>query len=279
MSSDEEDYMSDAFLLGCETVRPGLVPDRIAKQYKKEEEHRLKNLKSKTKPLQEQEKEHRDEGLNKELSSSNKGFALLQKMGYKKGMGLGKAESGRSEPVPVEIKTGRGGLGRDTALKRQQEFLAKHREDYQRKRIKQEEEDRGDFRQRMRNKFAERETESDLHKSRKACEQLDKTKGVEEPIEIWYWPIYKTAQDSDEDDESSDDDDDDDDDNDDDDDDEKDKEEVEEPGSDLTAAEKLEELTAYLRKNYFYCIWCGTAYDDEGDLHDNCPGDDAEVHR
>ena len=37
------------------------------------------------------EAEKRDEGLNKSLDSSNKGFALLQKMGYKPGAGIGKS--------------------------------------------------------------------------------------------------------------------------------------------------------------------------------------------
>lgn len=27
------------------------------------------------------------------------------------------------------------------------------------------------------------------------------------------------------------------------------------------ASEKLQILTAYLREEYLYCIWCGTAYD------------------
>ncbi|XP_070576474.1 G patch domain-containing protein 11-like [Ptychodera flava] len=262
MSSDEEDYMSDSFLLKCESVRPGLVPDKIAKQYKKENAIKEKNLKSKTKPLKVKEKEHLEEGLNKELSSNNKGFALLQKMGYKKGMGLGKEESGRSEPVPLEIKTGRGGLGRETAVKRQQAVSERLQQELMRKRMKREELDRGDFLQRMSEKFADRETEKDLHKSRKACEQLDRAKDVEQPDVAWFWPIYKTPK-SDESEEEG----------------EDAEEEEEEPGSDLTVSEKLQELTTYLRKTHYYCIWCGTAYNDCNDLLANCPGDDAEAHR
>lgn len=37
------------------------------------------------------EAEKRDEGLGKSLDASNKGFALLQKMGYKPGEGIGKS--------------------------------------------------------------------------------------------------------------------------------------------------------------------------------------------
>jgi len=35
-------------------------------------------------------KEEREKGLNVALTSDNKGFSLLQKMGYKPGMALGK---------------------------------------------------------------------------------------------------------------------------------------------------------------------------------------------
>ena len=37
------------------------------------------------------EAEKREEGLNKSLDATNKGFALLQKMGYKPGDGIGKS--------------------------------------------------------------------------------------------------------------------------------------------------------------------------------------------
>ena len=37
------------------------------------------------------EAEKREEGLSKSLDVTNKGFALLQKMGYKPGDGIGKS--------------------------------------------------------------------------------------------------------------------------------------------------------------------------------------------
>ena len=40
--------------------------------------------------MKEMEKEKRDEKLNTALDSSNKGFAMLAKMGFKEGSGLGK---------------------------------------------------------------------------------------------------------------------------------------------------------------------------------------------
>lgn len=46
-----------------------------------------------------------------QLERSNKGFALLEKMGWKEGEGLGKDRSGRTEPLRPERRGGRSGLG------------------------------------------------------------------------------------------------------------------------------------------------------------------------
>ena len=85
------------------------------------------------------EAELRQKGLSTELDDSNKGFAMLQKMGYKKGAkrqsspiyvsqhsGLSTGENlGKNgsegtvvqEPIPFEVKNNRSGLGRETLLK------------------------------------------------------------------------------------------------------------------------------------------------------------------
>jgi len=87
---DEEDYMSDKFLLGTAQSAPGLAPDKIARKYKREMKHKELNERNKVKPMRVRESEHREQGLASALDSSNKGFAMLQKMGFKHGMGLGK---------------------------------------------------------------------------------------------------------------------------------------------------------------------------------------------
>lgn len=51
------------------------------------------------------------------ISESNIGFKLLKQMGYKPGSGLGKEESGRAEPVGLEIRRSRGGIGRKSQLR------------------------------------------------------------------------------------------------------------------------------------------------------------------
>jgi len=47
-------------------------------------------LLNKTPSMKELEEQRRQEGLEKAIDSSNKGFSLLQKMGYKPGLGIGK---------------------------------------------------------------------------------------------------------------------------------------------------------------------------------------------
>uniref|UniRef100_A0A2D4J525 DUF4187 domain-containing protein n=1 Tax=Micrurus lemniscatus lemniscatus TaxID=129467 RepID=A0A2D4J525_MICLE len=102
---------------------------------------------------------------------------------------------------------------------------------------------------RLKTKQEQLQVKRDLEKSQKACQQLDTQKGLEVPQEVWYWLKPKTEEDEDE-----------------------EKEEEEEEEGELNESEKLINLTTYLREEYLYCIWCGTAYQDQEDLSSNCPG-------
>lgn len=72
-------------------MKPGVnMVRRVKEAIKKEEQHKEKNIKNRQKTFKEQEKESREAALQSSISNENKGFALLQKMGYKAGQGLGK---------------------------------------------------------------------------------------------------------------------------------------------------------------------------------------------
>lgn len=173
------------------------------------------------------------------------------KMGYKPGQGIGKSQSGMTEPIPVEVKADRQGLGK-TLKKRESR---KHGNPS----AKLDNMDTRDFRSRLAQEKAEQLQRSDLYKSQKVCQELDTKENVEKPEELWFWPESKEEKEADDID-------------DDDDDVEDDTEET------LSTLEKLDILTRYLRKKYFYCIWCGMKFNDEDDLRDDCPGSTRNDH-
>ncbi|KAL6133841.1 hypothetical protein ACLB2K_066074 [Fragaria x ananassa] len=51
------------------------------------------------------------------IPQSNIGFRLLKQMGYTPGTALGKEEAGRAEPVKVNIRRSRAGIGREDPSK------------------------------------------------------------------------------------------------------------------------------------------------------------------
>lgn len=55
--------------------------------------------------------ESREAGLAERLGPSNKGFGMLMRMGYREGEGLGREGEGRTEPVGVQVRRGKEGLG------------------------------------------------------------------------------------------------------------------------------------------------------------------------
>ncbi|KAL6101627.1 gpatch11 [Pungitius sinensis] len=272
MSDEEDDYMSDAFLSKIQDVKPGVSMVRRAKEaMKKETRQKETNTKNRQKTYKEQEKESREAAMENSICNQNKGFALLQKMGYKAGQGLGKSGAGRVDPIPLNIKTDRGGIGMEGVKKRKAEEELEH---YRQKvRAKQQNETKSleDFRSRVRTEREERKIEGDLRRSQRACEQLDSQKSITVPREDWYWPKAETEEEEDDLEEEEDE-------EEEEEEKEKKEEEEEEEIVELTSFDKLQILTSYLRAVHFYCIWCGTTYNDEEDLCSNCPGDTAADH-
>merc|ERR1711962_293 len=277
--SDEEDYMSDAFLAKCipADVRPGLKRTHATQR-----EHQLEkkksecNIKAKTKKSKaELESEKREEGLQKSLDSSNKGFALLAKMGYKPGDSLGKSKTGIVEPIGIEVKNNRGGLGAEKAMKQIQETKAKLRS-ARKKTSNLQPISAADFRASQSKKIKAKQVEGDLFRAQKATRQLDMSKDFTEPIESWFWPkVFQENTDENETD-------------------------LEEPKiKDITNEEQIQDdfdeieeeeeveippdemlkiITEYLRTEYLFCIWCGITFENAEDLNSNCPGNSREDH-
>lgn len=176
-------------------------------------------------------------------------------MGYTPGQGIGKKESGISEPISIDLKTNRLGLGR---APRKKPVVVRNG------RKIEENMSTDDFRGRIAQKKHEQMIEVDLRKSQKSCEQLDNRNGIEKPEEIWYWPVVEKKKDSESEATDSPE--------------EEEDDENDAENHEIPTSEKLEILTKYLRDKYFYCIWCGATYDDEDDLRDNCPGKTRDDH-
>ncbi|XP_071547481.1 G patch domain-containing protein 11-like [Panulirus ornatus] len=250
-SENEIDYMSEEFLAACvgkDDVRPGLLLSHSSKhqvQMEKRKKEKDNEHRARFKPAKVVQKERLEEGLSTAINSSNKGFSMLQKMGYKPGTSLGKQSQGRLEPVPVEMKSDRVGLG-------WQQMIAEHRRKRelrkQQKRDKHSvETDPEKFRARMRSQRQEKFLHHDLMKSQRVCYEMDSKQNLTEPIESWFWPSFEEEEWCEE-------------------------EEEEECDVEYEPEEQLNILTDYLRSTYMYCIWCCTVYDDERDLKQNCPG-------
>ncbi|XP_022195725.1 G patch domain-containing protein 11 [Nilaparvata lugens] len=299
MSSEEEDYMSDAFLTGCvqEDIRPGLVHNRSLKRRYEMDKKKTESddiNKKVFKKAHVVEKELREDGLSQPISEDNKGFKMLQKLGFKPGSGLGKSQEGCKEPIPINVKSDRQGLGRTQAVKELLEKKAAILKERQNKALNVT-----DYRAVLAQEAAQKRAEIDFRKAQKVCQQLDTENGFE-PFEYWYWPVSKSNDNEEEfidedtdahieskqtisvcnedaregggvgggdgiegEEETYDED-----------------EDVEEEDNEdnYTIGEKLEMLTGYLRQTHYYCIWCGTRYEDEQDMDGECPGPTYDEH-
>ncbi|KAJ3179700.1 G patch domain-containing protein 11 [Gaertneriomyces sp. JEL0708] len=257
----DDDYMSDALLGIAQIVdpRPLTYSERRKKQLLEQQK------KGTVKSRREQEKERREAGLTTQLPEDNKGFKLLAKMGYQKGMPIGPsaAEQALTEPIAVVVKNDRLGigLGDDAPAKRL-------RTQAQQRQLDEEmEAAQGDYRTQMNRKYEERKILSDLRKARVACETLDLARGF--PRQDFWLPETKIHED-----------------------DSSEEQRLVSEVSDGEESEKklqsefdvmepnlqLAAVTLYLRAVHYYCIWCGLAYESTEDLSAKCPGETADAH-
>lgn len=86
---------------------------------------------------------------------------MMAKMGYKQGDAIGKSTQGIIEPIGIQIKNDRGGLGREAALQQLKERRAEIRRQKQ-SANKTAEVSVEEFRKRMTQKAGERQLEADL---------------------------------------------------------------------------------------------------------------------
>jgi len=125
----------------------------------------------------------RAEALSKSMftdpttASTNKGLAMMAKMGFKPGVALGSKDNigARTEPIGISMKEDRGGIGLDTEKKR------KFREDVEKegKRVKAEE---GEYRERVRREREEVRLEGMVGAAMRVAERMDGEREEEKDI-------------------------------------------------------------------------------------------------
>ncbi|CAD5224472.1 unnamed protein product [Bursaphelenchus okinawaensis] len=282
MSDSEDDYMSEAILGKTEDVKPGIATSR---EHRRQLEISKREFREPQLKKHELEAHRRHEALNKPVSSENKGFALLAKMGYKPGMSLGKAkeadEERRTEPIGIQIKFGRKGLGHETQEKEHQVERCEAHLKYMAERAKQSDVLAEEFRKKKQEDVATKVVVADIMKSRKACQDLDLREGKSAPEDRYLWPVirevvvdeqeqfqpkrlrydveqkyvykYSTGELA-----------------------------YEEPDFYTMDSEELDfrlnAVTTYLRSHHHYCVWCGCTYESEEDITANCPGSSRTCH-
>ncbi|KAK1386682.1 G-patch domain-containing protein [Heracleum sosnowskyi] len=249
MAEEEDDYLGD--LSRFLPPEPFLPPKHSSKKVSnKTLIPQSSNKKPKTINWQEQRKLKREKqqkvedqltlaNIESAIPETNVGFKMLSKMGYVPGKALGKEGSGISEPVGIEIRRGRGGLGREDP---ETERVRREERRVVRERVS-EKELMEEFGSRRKEEWRRKRVVGSFWKGRAVLDQLEGKEVVEEKKEEG----------------------------------EKEGEEEEEEEEVITE-EDLKDVLMKLRDEFRYCLFCGYQYESTEALNSNCPGIDEDDH-
>jgi hypothetical protein len=313
---DEDDYLTMTF----EDPTPSTKTETLTQKKKRlAREAELKGRPKSKAEIAAEERSKREEALKKNnIDANSKGFKMMAALGYKPGTALGVAPAGGDqdqddtrllEPIGLEMREGRSGIGADAEKKRKfREEAAAAEEDLKKRKV-----DEGDFRERQVKEREEKRKEGQLFGAMKVCEKLqedeDSTSAGNEtgttarrrPLSgvnvLWRGLVKQrllierdrrmrydlhqslsrrpTYEDPDED---------------------KDDQialdrkadtevvdvELDQDDPDLDSfesmsiAERLDKVVSYLREQWHYCFWCKHRYPDN--TMDGCPGLTEEDH-
>lgn len=162
------------FVLRFQASNKPVVPNKKRKVLNWQER---KKLKREQKQIEEDQKTLVN--LESAIPESNIGFKMLKQMGYTPGSALGKEGSGRSEPVGLEIRRGRAGIGKedDNVEKMRREMEKANRD------RKREEELMETFGSHLKERWKEKRIVSNFHKAEAVLTQLENREVVTEKKE------------------------------------------------------------------------------------------------
>ncbi|WCJ33981.1 D111/G-patch domain-containing protein [Euphorbia peplus] len=244
---DEEDYMGDL----SKFIPPDISKPSAAKKISSNIASSVQSSKKKSKSISwqeqrrlERERKQREEdeklltNIEAPIPQSNIGFKLLKQMGYTPGAALGKEGSGRAEPVGIQIRRSRVGIGREDP----------HKEKRKREELeaeinrKNEEALLEDFGSRKKLQWRSKRVVVNFRKAKAALDQLENREVVE--------PEKSDDEEG-----------------------EQDEEEEE-----VISEEDLQEILMKLRDEHRYCLFCGFQYETMETLLSHCPGTDEDDH-
>jgi Domain of unknown function (DUF4187)/G-patch domain len=315
LPEDADEYLTMTF----DDPTPAMKSESLTQKKKRQaREAEIRGRPKSKAELAAEEKSKREAGLSSStIDPSNKGFKMMAALGYKPGTALGAGKPGQQngevdtrllEPVGVEMKEGRSGIGADAEKKRKfREEVAVKEEDLKKRKVEE-----GDFRERQQREREQRKMEGQAFGAMKVCERLEeeeecstrdasKSKKPSRPLHsvnvLWRGLVKQRAlqerdkrmrydlhqslsrrptyDDPDED---------------------KDErlllgkksdlEEVDleldqedeelEQFESLDVAARLQKLVDYLRERWHYCFWCKYQYPEAG--MEGCPGTTEEDH-
>eukprot|EP00210_Caulerpa_lentillifera_P009550 g9108.t1 len=214
--------------------------DALTREYEKQAKNDLERVLEKTnKTLSAEEK--RERALSQKLSEENKGYQLLQKMGYIEGKGLGADKQGIVEPLPIAVKRDRKGIGEQSNPKPKRP-----------KKDTQKSNTAAEYREQVSAKFSSKKVTKRLKTVRFLIESLDSRAELERN------PFWLPASKFDDDGIVC-------------------GYEEDQIGL-MKEADAFAAAVEYLREQHFYCFWCGYQYKDKTELEELCPGPSEDDH-
>uniref|UniRef100_A0A7S2Y0F0 G-patch domain-containing protein n=1 Tax=Fibrocapsa japonica TaxID=94617 RepID=A0A7S2Y0F0_9STRA len=297
---EEEDYMSDKFLASLEAAAGSSSGKRGNKRKRQLRARPPQPAPQQQQlPLRQRMAQTLQQGMDQQIQEDNPGFRLLKKFGYQEGTGLGRNKAGIVNPIGIDIKQGRAGLGKDAQVKAEQE----QRKELQRMQREMQEMRQRDFRGEGSARYLEQRMASDLTKARHSAQTLDAQAGKAWP---GFWadpsgkagdggagasedlagsaldehvqePIYRPASPAG-----------------------TSEGEEDAPAAGTSSAsrgaalgdgalrkqmfemqptaEKLNSLLQYLRNEHHFCLYCGCSFSSAADIAKNCPGQMYDDH-
>ncbi|XP_054777669.1 uncharacterized protein LOC129285792 isoform X2 [Prosopis cineraria] len=171
----DEDYMGDlSQFLPSEVLGSSESSSRKFNYLSWQERRKLERQKK-----QQEEDEQTLAKVETPIPQSNIGFKLLKQMGYTPGSAIGKVGSGRAEPVGIDIRRSRAGIGLDDPHKEKRK-----REEMEMERKKRKEEAlMEEFGFRQKSQWQSRRVISNFSKAKAALDQLENREVVAEKNE------------------------------------------------------------------------------------------------